>query len=53
MRINYCLPDGRIIAIPCDVCRMASTIDFQLASGRMVLAVIVPGQRLTMRHKRA
>jgi len=43
--INYHLPDGRLVSVPFEVCRAASTIDFQLADGRIVLAVIAPGQR--------
>lgn len=38
--IDYQLPNGRIVAIDYDVCRAASTIDFTMADGRIVLAVI-------------
>jgi len=43
--ITYHLPDGRLVQVPYDVCRAASTIDFTLADGRIVLAVIAEGQR--------
>jgi len=43
--ITYILPDGRSVQVPYDVCRAASTIDFMLADGRIVLAVIAKGER--------
>lgn len=45
MMITYCLPTGRLVQVPFDVCRAASTLDYTLADGRIVLAVIAPGQR--------
>jgi hypothetical protein len=44
-RITYQLPDGRLVVVPFDVCRAASTLTYTLASGRVVLAVIAAGQR--------
>jgi len=43
--ITYALPNGRLVAVPYDVCRAASTITYTLADGRIVLAVIAAGQR--------
>lgn len=42
--ISYCLPDRRIVQVPFDVCRAASTIEYETAKG-IVLAVIVEGER--------
>ena len=36
---DYRLPDGRIVKIYADVSRGAGVIDFQLASGRIVMAI--------------
>lgn len=47
--ITYRLPDGRIVPVAADVCRGASTIDFTLANGAIVLAVIEPEQALAPR----
>lgn len=43
--ITYQLPDGRFVQVSYDVCRMASTIDYTLADGSVVLAVIAPRER--------
>ncbi len=43
--IAYILPDGRSVQVPYDVCHAAFAIDFTLADGRIVLAVIAKGQR--------
>jgi hypothetical protein len=43
--VTYCLPNGRLVAVPFDVCRAASTITYTLANGRVILAVIAAGQR--------
>lgn len=45
MMIRYQLPDGRIVLVPFDVCRASSVLDYTLASGRIVQAVIVAGER--------
>ena len=45
MMITYTLPNGRNVQIPYDVCRAASTISYQLATGAVVTAVIAAGQR--------
>jgi hypothetical protein len=42
--VKYQLPDGRIVVIAYDVCRMASTMSFQLTNGSVVVAVICAGQ---------
>ena len=36
---NYCLPDGRIVAIFRDVSRGAPMIDFTLPDGQIVFAI--------------
>ena len=43
--VPYILPDRRSVLVAADVCRYASWIDFQLADGRFVIAVIAPGVR--------
>lgn len=43
--VRYQLPDGRIVAIARELCRAASWIDFQLADGQVVMAVICQGER--------
>lgn len=43
--VRYSLPDRRVITVPYDVCRGAATLDFQRADGRIVMAVILPGER--------
>jgi hypothetical protein len=39
----YQLPDGRIVAVPVDVCQMRNTINYTLADGRIVTALRVMG----------
>ena len=43
--INYQLPDGRIVAVSYDLSRAASVITYTLATGQVVEAVIMPGER--------
>lgn len=43
VQIPYVLPENRIVYVPFDVCRAATTITYTLGDGRIVTAVIAPG----------
>ena len=43
--ITYVLPDGRRVDIAWELCRGASLLDYQLADGRIVQAIIAERQR--------
>ena len=44
-KIAYVLPDGRRIDVAWDLCRGHSFIDYTLADGRIVTAIIAGRQR--------
>lgn len=43
--IAYWLPGDRIVYIPFDVCRAASTLEYTLRGGTVVTAIILSHQR--------
>ncbi len=43
--VAYQLPDRRTVRVPFDVCRAASTVEYVLHNGSVVLAIICEGQR--------
>jgi hypothetical protein len=42
--VRYVLPDRRVVEVPADVCRWASTVEYTLADGRIVTAVVHPDE---------
>jgi hypothetical protein len=44
-KVRYQLPDGRIVAISYDISRARSFVDYTLANGQVVVAVIVKGEK--------
>ena len=43
--VIYVLPDGRRVPIMWDICRGVNFLDYMLADGRIVTAVIAPSQK--------